>query len=146
MMNYSRSIDSMPSLRAEGEAIPSLPYNRFLDCRVGLWPPRNDDKKDKGLMYYVNLFRDDAGVMHYSTEEFAVGQQGLLNFEQAVEDAYRFSVLGDWRYICTLTPDEHITLTMRQRLKSFEQVRLVLESQGKMLRNYNIEEMMKEED
>ena len=81
--------------------------------------------------FYVNVFCDDAGGIHYSTEEFAAGRQGLLNFDEAAEDACRFSVLGGWRYVCTLTPDERVTLKMHRRLNYLDQMRFMLESKGK---------------
>ena len=94
--------------------------------------------------FYVNVFCDNAGGLHYSTEEFAISRQGLFDFEEAVSDACQFAILGDWRYICTLCHDEQATLRMQARLNILDQARYITEEHGRKAKNYPIHEMGEE--
>lgn len=55
-----------------------------------------------GGMTYINVYRDEDGKRHYSTEEFSQGQEGIFNYHMALEEAYKLSVLGEWEYVETL--------------------------------------------
>lgn len=90
---------------------------------------------------FINVFRDITGELHYSSEEFALGQQGLDSFEAAISDAYRHSLLGSWRYVCTLAPDADITREMQDRLAHLEHAKAVIEQFGKPAGNYSVDEI-----
>lgn len=87
--------------------------------------------------YFVNVFRDNKGETHYSTEEFSIGTDGIFTFEDALEDAYQYSIIGDWHYVCTLSNlPKDVSLKMRRRLSELDQARFVIEECGRPLSNY----------
>lgn len=92
-------------------------------------------------VYYVNVFCDREGGLHYSTEEFSIHQNRIAESGAALDDAYRFSVAGDWRYICTLSNNEALTDEIFYRLKELGMIKFALEETGKTLRNCGIEEL-----
>src|ERR1700757_4744630 len=86
--------------------------------------------------YYINIFRDDQGILHYSTEEFSVNQDNIPSLENALTNPCRFSVLGDWHYVCTLSNDSVITAQMCSRLRELENARFLVEIHGKTAVNH----------
>ncbi len=72
--------------------------------------------------YYVNVFRDRLGNIHYSTEEFPFYRQGILTFAEALEDAGELSSLLDWHYVCTLGSDTHVTMAIRNQIDRAEEL------------------------
>lgn len=94
--------------------------------------------------FYVNVFRDTKGKFHYSTEEFAVNHSDIVSFSDAVSDAYRLSVLGNWDYICTLSNNGEVSTGMKQRLTFLEKARFTVELFGKQAKNFNPQELLEE--
>ena len=91
--------------------------------------------------YYINVFRDSAGEIHYSCEEFSIYCNGLVTFEGAVSDAYHHAVIGNWTYIGTLKSDAPITAQMHERVKSLEQAKAIVEGQGRLAVALSVDEI-----
>lgn len=58
------------------------------------------------LSRYINVYRDKDGEIHYSTEEFGIGKDGIHSIEDAAEEVFFLTVMkksDKWEYITTLT-------------------------------------------
>lgn len=95
-------------------------------------------------LFYVNVFRDSLGKFHYSTEEFTLKHSNIFSFSDAVSDAWRLSIPGEWDYICTLSNDEETSSEMRQQLALLEHARLIVELSGKQIKNFFPQELLRE--
>ena len=54
-------------------------------------------------MYYINLFQDTNGALHYSCEEFAVGEDRITSLQEALGNAVHLQACYGWNYHGTLT-------------------------------------------
>lgn len=85
-----------------------------------------------GGMTYVNVYRDEDGKRHYSTEQFSDLQEGIFSYHEALEEAYRLSVLGEWQYVetlCSATP-QAISARIDAHLDVLETAVAVVRSAG----------------
>lgn len=96
--------------------------------------------------FYVNVFRDTLGKYHYSTEEFTIRHSNIVSFSDAVSDAWRLSVPGEWDYVCTLSHDEDTSAGIRQRLALLESARFTVELFGKQAEYFHPQELLEESD
>lgn len=94
--------------------------------------------------YHINVFRDNKGGIHYSTEEFSVYDSAIYTYAEAVEDAYKLSVRGGWRYLCTLRYDGQISRAIVNELSCLEQARFTVEEygRGRPAGNYSANELI----
>lgn len=84
---------------------------------------------------YINVFVDSEGKYHYSTEQFNINQDGLYNFDAALQDAYEHTIRGEWEYVETLASHapESFTLRIEKHLERLEAASQVIAAFGKEL-------------
>lgn len=94
-------------------------------------------------IFYVNVYRDEQGGIHYSTEEFSIGQQGLFTVDAALRDAYALTVkFCDWDYVQTLCSEipEVTTAHIRKCLKKLGDA-YTLVNEREDARNFRMEDI-----
>lgn len=101
--------------------------------------------KSYAFTHYVNVYRDEEGKTHYSTEEFSLNQDGIFSFDDALDDAYCLSVLGEWEYISTMTDNGvNVTTKMKSRLGELENAATILKNFGDDPEKYSMEYILQE--
>lgn len=80
------------------------------------------------MAVYMNMYRDTGGAIVYSTWEWSGDTNGLYSYADALDEAFRLCVVGEYTYICTLSNlPKDITLKMSRDLDRLE--RLAIEAQ-----------------
>lgn len=75
---------------------------------------------------YVNVYVDNKGVTHYSTEEFAIGQNGIYSFYDAIDEARLLTAKWGWEYVTTLVPNSYYRDSMEIKLERLQLARKVI--------------------
>lgn len=90
----------------------------------------NFQMKETGGTEYINVYMDTEGKRHYSSEEFAIGQEGIFSYDDALEEAARLTSEYDWEYVRTLTINERCTDKAEIDLEHLERAREIITEFG----------------
>lgn len=90
---------------------------------------------------YINVYTDQDGKRHFSSEEFAIGDEGINSFDDALEEAYRFCVLDNWTYVKTLCDVTPCTRKMESRLGALANAANILRQFEYNPENYSIHDI-----
>src|SRR4051812_6936518 len=81
---------------------------------------------------YINIYKDSDGKRHYSCEEFSVSDEGIFSFDDALDEAFRLCVLGNWKYVKTLCDVSPCTRKLQSRLGALENAASIVKEFGEM--------------
>lgn len=116
---------------------------RSQQADVGDAQPSSATFTEADGIFYVNVYRDEQGGIHYSTEEFSIGQQGLFTMDDALREAYALTVkCCDWDYVQTLCSEmpEETTAHIRKCLKTLGNAYTIV-NEREDARNYRMEDI-----
>jgi len=99
--------------------------------------------KSQWFAHYCNVYRDQAGETHYSTEEFSVEQDGIYSFDDALHDAFLRCVLAKepWEYVSTMTDSASCTQRMASHLGALKNAASILKQAGENPEHYSIHDI-----
>lgn len=86
--------------------------------------------KEIGGTEYINVYLDTDGKRHYSTEDFAIGQEGIWSADDAFEEIAKLTLKNNWQYCRTLTVNHGNTSLMDIKLEMLEMARKILAEAG----------------
>ena len=75
------------------------------------------------MQNFINVYRDEKGEIHYSTEEFRIGQDKLNQTEALAEAESLAEIASDWEYVGTMTICPKTTALFKQCLRDAEEGR-----------------------
>lgn len=95
--------------------------------------------------YFCNVYLDQDGEHHYSTEDFKVGEEAITSYEAALEAAVHRCILGDeygekWSLVCVMTSGKPVTSQMREELAVLEGFSKVMRDSGVNPENVPVEQ------
>ncbi|HEU5046909.1 MAG TPA: hypothetical protein VFT64_03615 [Rickettsiales bacterium] len=67
-------------------------------------------------IFYINVFCDRHGEIHYSSEEFSIYQNRIESLNEVLDDALRLVALEEWSYIGTLSSDAGISAIITEEM------------------------------
>lgn len=93
--------------------------------------------------FFINVYSDANGKIHYSTEELSLGKEGLFSANDAIAEAYSLTVLKtDWKYLSTTSNRQKaFTQEIRQTLNDLARAIKVLRDFGELPQNYKWNEV-----